>query len=162
MDPRRSAVPLTGRARRAQALLAWAACACACAAVAPWPAAAAGQTVSLNQGGQAVRIAVGEAAVLPADFPADVALPEHHAVVRVERTGTATTVEVEAPGNVDDEAARFRERMTSAGWTAARIRAPATAPGQAQAWEKDQRAVVAWVSPAPAGVRLQVELLPRR
>jgi len=32
--------------------------------------------------------------------------------------------------------------------------------GRAQAWEKDGRAVVAWLTPAEAGVRMQLELLP--
>lgn len=121
---------------------------------------AAGQTVSLNQGGKDVRITVGDAAVLPADFPKDIALPEPRTLVRVQRTGALTTVEVEARGTVDDEAGRFRAGMQAAGWTAARVRQPAT--GQAQAWEKDQRAVVAWLKATDAGrVRLQLELLPQ-
>ena len=122
---------------------------------------AAGQTVSLNQGGKDVRIAIGDAAVLPADFPKDIALPEPHAVVRVQHGGGVATVEVETPGSVDDAAAKFRTAMLAAGWTAAPVRAPAS--GLAQAWVKDRRAVVAWLAPAVAGgVRMQLELLPQR
>lgn len=121
---------------------------------------AAGQTVSLNQGGKDVRIAIGDAAVLPADFPKDIALPEPHAVVRVQHGGGVATVEVETPGNVDDVAAKFRAAMQAAGWTAAAVRSPAS--GQAQAWEKGQRAVVAWLVPVAGGVRMQLELLPQR
>jgi hypothetical protein len=121
---------------------------------------AAGQTVSLNQGGKDVRIAVGEAAVLPADFPKDIALPEPRTLVRVQRSGEVATVELETPGTVDDADAKFRAAMLEAGWTAAAVQPPLS--GRAQAWVKDRRAVVAWLAPAVAGgVRLQLELLPK-
>ncbi len=130
------------------------------AAVAGWPAGAAAQTVTLNQGGKDVRISIGGEAALPADFPPDIALPQPHAVVRVQRSGASTTVELDVPGTtVDAAAARFRARMLAAGWTSAAVRPPAE--GLAQAWEKPGRAVVAWMAPAPAGVRMQLELLPR-
>lgn len=124
------------------------------------PAIAAGQTVTLNQGGRDVRIAVGDAAVLPADFPVDIPLPEPHAVLRVQRSGATTTVAVEAPGTVDDAAGRFDAGMRAQGWTAAPVNAPTV--GRAQAWEKDRRAVVAWWQPSATGVQVQLELLPPR
>lgn len=124
------------------------------------PAAAAAQTVTLDQGGKAVRIAVGEAAVLPADFPVDIPLPAPHAVLRVQHSGATTTVSIEAPGTVDDAAARFDAGMRAQGWIAARVNVPPV--GRAQAWEKDRRAVVAWWQPSATGVQVQLELLPPR
>lgn len=135
-------------------------CLCLLALLLAAPSWAAGQTVSLNTGGEQVRIAVGESAALPADFPRDVGLPEGHALTQVKRSGTATVIELDAPGKLDDVAARFRERMEAAGWTAAAIAQPAA--GHAQAWEKDGRAVVAWLAPTDAGVHLQLQLLLRR
>lgn len=144
-----------------RALPACIALAAALAAAAGWSPGAAAQTVTLNQGGKDVRISIGGEAVLPADFPADIALPQPHAVARVQRSGAATTVELALTGTtVDDTAARFGAGMLAAGWKAARVRRPAE--GIAQAWEKAGRAVVAWVAPAPAGVRMQLELMPRR
>ena len=35
------------------------------------------------------------------------------------------------------------------------------AAGHAQAWEKDGRAVVAWLAPGDAGVHLQLQFSPR-
>lgn len=126
-------------------------------AMAAFPPGATGQTVTLNQGGKDVRITIGGEAELPADFPKDIALPQPYAVVRVHRSGADTTVEVEtAATSVDAAAATFRAGMRTAGWTAATVRRPAT--GTAQAWEKDGRALVAWIAPAPAGVRMQLEL----
>jgi hypothetical protein len=125
------------------------------------PAIAAGQTVTLKQGGEAVRIAVGDAAALPADFPKDVPLPEPHAIVRVQSgDGTTSTLMLEAPLPVDEAARRFRAGMLAQGWTAASVRAPAA--GQAQAWEKSGRAVVAWLQPSPDGMRMQLQLLRHR
>jgi len=122
---------------------------------------ASAQTVSLNLGGRAMRITAGDAAALPADFPADVALPDGHAVVQVQHAGEEITVETDAPGDVDTVLARLRERMRAAGWNAAKVARPAD--GQAQAWEKERRAVVAWVKPAvDGGVRVQLQLLPKR
>jgi ligand-binding sensor domain-containing protein len=123
------------------------------------PLCAAGQTVSLNTGGKQVRITIGASATLPADFPPDVALPDGHALTQVKRSGTTTVIELDAPGELEAVAARFRERMQANGWTAVAIAQPAA--GRAQAWEKDARAVVAWLAPADAGVRLQLQLLPR-
>lgn len=138
-----------------RALLASAGLAFAIAAFSP---AAAGQTVTLNQGGKNVRIAIGGEAELPADFPKDIALPQPYTVVRVHRSGADTTVDVETPAtSVDAAAATFRAGMLAAGWSAATVRPPAT--GTAQAWEKDGRALVAWIAPVPGGVRMQLELL---
>lgn len=124
------------------------------------PLCGAGQTVSLDQGGQQVQIAVGESAVLPADFPNDVVLPDGHALTRVQRSGTTTVIELDAPGGLDAVAARFDERMEADGWAAVAMGQPAA--GHARAWEKDARAAVAWLMPTAAGVHLQLQLLPRR
>lgn len=124
------------------------------------PLCAAGQTVSLNTGGEHVRITVGESAVLPADFPKDVPLPESHVLARVQREGASTTLELETPGSVASVDARLREGMQANGWVPAAV-LPA-AGGQARAWEKDARAVVAWLVPVDAGVRLQLQLRQRR
>ncbi len=122
------------------------------------PASATAQTVTMNRGGQDLRITVGDAATLPADFPADVPLPPVHTVVRVERSDGDTTVVVATPGTVEDEAARFRAGMLADGWTAAALVPPAT--GQGQAWVKGERAVLAWLTPADAGgVRVQLRLV---
>lgn len=124
-------------------------------------AGAAGQTVTLNQGGQGVRIAIGGEAALPADFPRDIVLPQPHTVVRVQHAGASTTIELDVPGaTFDDAAERFGADMLAAGWTAAAVRRPPE--GRGQAWEKAGRALVAWFAPAPAGVRVQLELLPQR
>jgi hypothetical protein len=137
------------------------ACTLLAVAAAGLSAGATAQTVTLNQGGKDVRIAIGGEAALPADFPGDVALPQPHTVVRVQHSGAVTTVELDVPGaTVDDAAARFRADMLAAGWTAAAVRRPAE--GRGQAWEKTGRAVVAWLAPAPAGIRMQLELLPQR
>jgi hypothetical protein len=118
------------------------------------------QTVSLHANGREVRITAGDAAALPADFPADVALPQPHVVAQVRRIGAATTVEADAPGDVAAVLSQLRERMQASGWTTAKMAQPPV--GQAQAWEKDHRAVVAWVRPAASGVHLQLQLLPGR
>lgn len=121
-------------------------------------AGAAAQTVTMNRAGKDVRITVGDAASLPADFPADVAMPLVHTVLRVDRSGGDTTVVVATPGTLEDEAARFRAGMLADGWTAAALVPPAT--GLGQAWVKGERAVLAWWTPADAGgVRLQLRLL---
>ena len=121
-------------------------------------AGAAAQTVTMNRAGKDVRITVGDAAALPADFPADVAMPLVHTVLRVDRSEGDTTVVVATPGALEDEAARFRAGMLADGWTAAALVAPAT--GLGQAWVKGERAVLAWWTPADAGgVRLQLRLL---
>jgi hypothetical protein len=124
------------------------------------PAPATAQTVTLNQGGKDVRIAVGDAASLPADFPQDIPLPEPHAIVRVQRAGAATTVVIETPGTVEGVAAWFDAGMRAHGWTRARVKAPQA--GVAQAWERERRAVVAWWQPSANGVQVQLELLPPR
>lgn len=124
------------------------------------PLCAAAQAVSLTRGGQQVRIDVGESAVLPGDFPQDVALPDGHALTQVKRTGTTTVIELDAPGELDAVAARFEARMAANGWTTAAMARPAR--GRASAWEKDSRAVVAWLAPTATGVHLQLQLLPQR
>lgn len=129
------------------------------AALALAPCAGA-QTVTLRAAGKDVRIVAGDAAALPADFPPDVALPQPHVLVQVERAGTTTTVEADTPGDVPAVAAQLRARMQADGWTAARVAQPPS--GLALAWEKDARAVVAWLKPAAVGVRLQLQLLPKR
>lgn len=121
------------------------------------PTSAAAQTVTMNRGGEDLRIAVGDAAALPADFPTDVALPPVHTVLRVDRSDGDTTVVVATPGTVEAEAARFRAGMLADGWTAAALVPPAT--GQGQAWVKGARVVLAWLVPAEAGgVRVQLRL----
>jgi len=125
------------------------------------PATAAAQTVSLNQGGRDVRIAIGDAAALPADFPADVPLPSPRTMLSVERSDGRTTLVIVAPGTVEEQAERLRSGMQAQGWRAAAFAAPPT--GQGQAWEKDARAVLAWLQPADAGgTRIQLQLLARR
>jgi len=128
-------------------------------AIGPAPAALA-QTVTLNTGGRDVRITVGEAAALPGDFPPDVPLPDGYALVQVQHAGDTTTIEADVPGELDAVAARLGERLQAEGWRPARVGAPPA--GRAQAWEKDRRAVVAWLKPAAAGVRMQLQLRPRR
>lgn len=124
------------------------------------PLCAAGQTVSLNAGGEQLRIAVGTAAALPADFPADVALPRPHVLTRLERSQARMTVELDTPGDPGTVAAALQARMRADGWREAPVSQPGS--GIARAWEKDARAVVAWASPGAAGVRLQLQLQPRR
>jgi hypothetical protein len=121
---------------------------------------ASGQTVTLHSAGRNVRIVAGDAAVLPADFPADVALPEPHTLVQVERSGALTTVLADTPGDVASVGAQWSARMEAAGWRAAGVQQPAS--GHAMAWEKDSRAAIAWLQPGAAGVRLQLDLRPRR
>lgn len=123
------------------------------------PANSVGQTVTLNQGGRDMRIAIGDAAVLPADFPPDIALPQPHAIARVQRSEARILLEIEAPGPLDDAAGRFDADMQAAGWVAAAMRQPPS--GIAKAWEKDARAVLAWWTPTADGVHLQLELRPR-
>ncbi len=152
MDPRRARVP--SGCKPAMRMLP------ACLALVAFvlPAFSAAQTVTMNRGGRDVRITVGDAAALPADFPGDVPLPPVHTVVRVDRSDGDMTVVVVAPGAVEVAAGRFRARMLAGGWTAAALVPPAT--GQGQAWVKGERAVLAWWTPADAGgVRLQLRLL---
>ena len=137
----------------------------ASAATAMSSAFAAGQTVTLHSAGKAVRIVAGEAATLPPDFPADIALPPSLALLQVESTADTTAVEGTAPGDIEAMAADLRARMQAEGWRAAGVARPAE--GKAMAWEKDARAVTAWLRPGDAGmdagsVRVQVKLLPRR
>ena len=124
------------------------------------PAVANAQVVTLTTGDRQVRIAVDEAATLPADFPADIALPGQYTLARVERSGNDTMLALDLPGGIDSAAAELAARMRADGWREARTVPPAT--GRAQAWEKDERAVIAWLAPAPAGTRLELRLLPRR
>lgn len=128
--------------------------------VAAFAVPVAAQTVSLNTGGEQVRIKVGDAAVLPADFPADIALPQPHVLTRVQRSVQQTMVELDTPGGLDAVAAQFRASMLIHGWSPARVVQPAA--GSAQAWEKEGRTVIVWLAPGPAGTHLQLQLLPRR
>jgi hypothetical protein len=128
--------------------------------VAAFAVPVAAQTVSLNAGGEQVRIKVGDAAVLPADFPADIALPQPHVLTRVQRSAQQTMLELDTSGGLDAVATRFRAGMLANGWAPARVVQPAA--GSAQAWEKEGRAVIAWLAAGTAGVHLQLQLLPRR
>ena len=123
-------------------------------------ARATAQVVTLDTASGQVRIAIDEAASLPPDFPADVPLPGGYALARVDRSGAGTTLTMDAPGEVGAIAAAMASGMRANGWQAA----PVTAPpgGEAQAWEKDVRAVLAWFVPGEAGTRVQLELSPRR
>jgi hypothetical protein len=125
------------------------------AAAASSPAADA-QTVTLHSGGRNVRIVAGDAAVLPADFPADVTLPQPYTLVQVERIGRVVTLEADTPGDVATVAAQWDARMEADGWRDAKVVPPPT--GQARAWVKPGRAAIAWVKPAAAGVRFQLQL----
>jgi hypothetical protein len=132
--------------------------ACLLLAAAAFPPAAHAQTVTLHSGGRNVRIVAGDAAVLPADFPADIALPQPNTLVQVERIGDVVTLEADAPGDVASVAAQWDARMEADGWRDAKVLAPAT--GQAMAWVKPGRAAIAWVKPGTAGVRFQLQLRP--
>lgn len=118
------------------------------------------QTVSLNTGGEQVRIKIGDSAVLPEDFPADVVLPQPNLLVQLQRSNAELMVEMDTPGTLESVANQLRAGMLVNGWTAAAIDDPAV--GSGQAWEKDARSVVAWLVPGPAGVRLQLRLGSRR
>lgn len=118
------------------------------------------QTVSVNTGSAQVRIEIGETAALPADFPADVVLPQPNVLIQLQRSNAEVMVELDTPGTPETVANQLRASMLVNGWTAARIIAPAV--GSAQAWEKDTRVVIAWLTPGPAGVRLQLRLGSRR
>jgi hypothetical protein len=140
----------------------WPACLAAAVLAAASIAApgAIAQTVSLKQGGQKVRITIGNQAKLPADFPADIALPDGYALARVKRAGASTTLGFDAPGDVDVAAMDLESRMQANGWHAANVMAPGQ--GRAQAWEKDARVLIAWFRPATnGGVHVQLELRPR-
>lgn len=115
------------------------------------------QVVTLNTGGKQVEISVEDAARLPADFPADVALPEHYVLARVERSDGSTTLALDLSGDIDAIGSELASRMRASGWRAAPVARPAT--GRAQAWEKDGRAVISWLAPGPAGPHLQLQLL---
>jgi len=126
-------------------------------AVLPAPA----QTVSLRRGGEQLTIEVGNAARLPADFPEDVFVPTDARLERVERTGDGRVlVELHVPTPPANLVDAYAASMAVSGWTAARV-AP-IAGGEAQAWEKDARAVVVAASGDAAGTRLRLQLLPRR
>lgn len=118
------------------------------------------QTVSLQRAGEQVTILVGGAAILPADFPGDVFLPAAATLVRVESLGQdRVVVEFTSDEAPDALAAACARSMAEAGWSRATVEPVAGA--HAQAWEKDERAVLvaAW---AEAGVtRLRLQLLPR-
>jgi len=125
----------------------------------PGPAAAQTVTVSTPEGD--MRIQVGDAASLPADFPGDVWLPEAQSLQRVERAGGTTTLTFDAAAGDGVLVGDYERRMHTAGWTAARVAQPAS--GCARAWEKDGRAVVAAFSGnAAGGTRVRLQLLPRR
>ena len=117
---------------------------------------ASGQTVTLHSGGRNVRIVAGDAARLPADFPADIALPQPYTLVQVERTGHVVTLEADTAGDVAAVAAQWDARMEAGGWRDAKVLQPAT--GVAMAWVKPGRAAIAWVKAGPAGVRFQLQL----
>ena len=122
---------------------------------------AAAQTVTVSTATGDTRIQVGDAASLPADFPADVWLPEGHALQRVERAPATTTLTFDAEGGTATLAGDYDQRMRAAGWTPARVVQPAS--GCARAWEKDGRAVVAAFGANDAGgTRVRLQLLPRR
>ena len=129
-----------------------------CFGVATTPATA--QTVSLQSGNQQVNIRIGDDAILPADFPADIVLPQPHVLTQVQNTGPETAVELEVSADPVRTAAEFRASMLINGWSPARVVAPAE--GIAQAWVKESRAVTAWTTALPTGSHLTLRLLPRR
>lgn len=122
---------------------------------------ATAQTVTLQREGEQVTIAVGRAAALPADFPADVFLPSPATLVRVEAAGPGhLMLEFTAAGAPANLAERHADAMAASGWTPAQV-AP-VAGTEVRAWEKDDRAVVLAATPEPDGTRLRLKLLPRR
>jgi hypothetical protein len=121
----------------------------------------AAQTVTVRQGGADLKIAVGDAAVMPAGFPADVFVPQDARLLRVERAGDdRLTLGFACGGTPAALAASARDAMLRQGWRQARVAAPAGA--LAQAWEKDARAVVILAEADGDGSRLTLQLLPRR
>ena len=155
------------------ACLAAACLAVACLALAP--AAAGAQTVSLRTGGKSMQIRVGDAAVLPADVPRDVPLPEGGQLVRVQRSGASTLLTYAQPGEPAAIVAALDGRLRADGWRPARVKAPAE--GTALAWTNEQRVLIAWahhggtdagaaaaaaaVADASSDVSLQLELIDR-
>lgn len=122
-------------------------------------AAAAAQTVSLHRAGEATTIRVGEAATLPADFPADVHVPAGATLVRVDRTGQRLRLEFTSPKPPDALAADYVAAMADAGWSPARV-AP-IAGSHVLAWEKDARAVLLAIGADAGGARARLQLLER-
>ena len=126
------------------------------------PAAPAhGQTVSLNRGGEEVTIAVGSAAMLPADFPDDILVPPAARLVRVEQPGDGRLLlDFTVAGTPQATADTYAAAMAVSGWTRAVV-APVDG-AQVQAWEKAARAVLVVASAQGDGSHLRLQLLPRR
>lgn len=121
--------------------------------------AAGAQTVSLQRAGEATTILVGEAATLPADFPADVHVPAGATLVRVDRTGQRLRLEFTSPQSPQALATVCAAAMADAGWAPANVEA---LPGaHVLAWEKDTRAVLLAVGAEGAGSRARLQLLER-
>lgn len=119
------------------------------------------QTVSLTQDGEAVTIAVGSAATLPADFPGDIFVPEAARLVRVEQPGDGRLLlDFIVAGTPEATADAYAAAMAASGWTRAGV-APIDG-AQVQAWEKAARAVLVVASARDDGSDLRLQLLPRR
>ena len=88
-------------------------------------------------------------------------------VLRVDRNLSWRELALTMTGDVNldedalnKEAARLRSAMPARGWAPGHVLQPRT--GVAQAWVKDDRAVLAWLTPGEAGgVRVQLQLVPR-
>ena len=99
-----------------------------------------GQTVSgVDEEGRAFSVTQGEAATLPAGFPADAYLPEGLVLDTAMVVGENIVVGGSLPGSVATLAAEVETRMAAAGWTSMLTM---TEPGSsAQRWEQGGRGV---------------------
>ena len=119
------------------------------------------QTVSMGSGQERVTIRVGDAAVLPADFPHDVFLPPAARLQRVQQDADgARLLEFAVSGAPDVTADEYAKAMAAAGWTPARVAPVANA--RVFAWEKDHRALVLMLLPAADGASMHLQLRSRR
>lgn len=99
-----------------------------------------GQTVSgVDEKGQAFSVSQGEAAAIPADFPADLLVPEGLVLDTSMVVGSTAFIGGTMEGDLAALAARIDAHMKDAGWTS--VMAMSESGSSTLLWQRENRSV---------------------
>ena len=100
----------------------------------------AGQTVTVQTEAGTLRQSSGDDVALPADFPADVSLPETYRVMSVMTMGPVTSVVMEMPESPSHLFASFKSGQAGQGWK--ETLSMQGTDGSTLGFEKDERSLL--------------------